>query len=278
MKKLLLTFAATVVLAACGQKSTPVQEEAAAPPPAAEAGEQTSAPTTAELDEAATAAQETTAPAQPAAPADSSLERMVAMPEAAQLPGGRWTAGKNYRPLSPSQPTAVAPGEVEVIEFMWLACGGCYQLNERVEAWAAKLPSYVKFRQEHVMWGPSHRALGKLLYTLEALGRHDLISKAFEEIHRKRNMLVSANDAQTQAMQLEFAKANGISEADWKREFAGFGVNTRLTRAEELTRRYRVESTPTFVVNGKYVTDVEMAGGAANLMQLLSDLAAAEKR
>lgn len=278
MKKLLLAVAAVAALAGCGQKSTPVEETATAPAPAdaPAPAPDAPAPTDAELDQAAAATQESAGTAE--APADTSLERMVAMPESAQLPGGRWKAGTHYRPIVPSQPTNVAAGDVEVIEFLWLACGGCYQVNERVDAWSTKLPGYVKFRKEHVMWGPSHRALGKLLYTLDALDRKELVAKAFEEIHRKGNNLVSANDNQTQQMQLAFAKANGIAEDAFKREYNGFAVNTRLQRAEELTRRYRIESTPTFVVNGKYMTDIDMAGGAAQLMQLLSDLAAAEKR
>lgn len=283
MKRLLLAFAATAALAGCGQNSTTAEDEAAvtAPPPAppvAEAGS-TTAPTDAELEQAATATQESAGATDAAeASTDASLERLVAMPEAAQLPGGRWTAGTHYRPIVPAQPTNAAPGEVEVIEFLWLSCGGCYALNERVESWRARLPEWVNFRQEHVMWGPAHRALGQLLYTLDALGRGDLVPKAFEEIHRKGNNLVAASEAQTQQMHLAFAKANGIPEADFKREYAGFAVSTRLQRAEELTRRYRIEHTPVFIVNGRYMTDVDMAGGAASLMQLLNDLTAAEKR
>lgn len=281
MKRLLLAFAAAAALAGCGQKSTPVETETAtAPPPqAAPADTTAAAPTDAELDQAATAAQESTGTTAAAdAPVDTSLERMVAMPETAQLPGGRWKAGTHYRPIVPAQPTNAAAGEVEVIEFLWLACGGCYALNERVVSWKSKLPAWVKFRQEHVMWGASHRLLGKLLYTLDALDQNALLGKAFEEIHRKGNMLVGNTEAQTTRMHLDFAKANGIAEADFTRAYNGFAVNTRLQRAEELTRRYRIESTPMFVVNGKYLTDVEMAGGAAQLLQLVDDLVAFEKR
>lgn len=281
MKKLLLAFAASVALAGCGQNQTPAgAETATAPPPAsAESTASTAAPTQAELDQQASATQEsagTTAAAD--APGDTSLERMVAMPESAQLPGGKWKAGTHYRPISPAQPTNAGAGEVEVIEFLWLHCGGCYALNERVESWKGKAPAWVKFRQEHVMWGPSYRLLGKLLYTLDALGRNDLVPKAFEEIHRKGNTLVASTEAQTQQQQVAFAKANGVSEADFLAAYNGFAVSTRLKRAEELTRRYRVEHTPVFIVNGKYMTDVDMAGGAAQLLQLVDDLTAFEKR
>lgn len=280
MKKLLLVVAAAAALAACGQKSEPVAQTPAAAPeemaPAPEAAPSSPAPTTAEIDRAAAATQESTDAV--AAPADASLERAVALPENVQLPGGKWKAGVHYRPLVPAQPTSVGPGEVEVIEFMWFHCGACYQLNERVTAWKGKQPAWLKFRQEHVMWGPAHRNLGKLLYTLDALGRNDLVAVAFEEIHRKGNLLVDNTDAKSAEKQLAFAKANGISEADFKREHNGFAVATRLQRAEELNRRYRIEQTPVFIVNGKYYTDTSMAGGGADLMQLISDLAASEKR
>ena len=128
------------------------------------------------------------------------------------------------------------------------------------------------------MWGDSHRALGRLLYTLEALQRADLIPAAFEELHRHRRPLVEADEAKTLALQVAFAKRNGIDEADFKREYNGFAVRTRLQRADDLTRRYRIDQTPVFIVNGKYYADTSMAGGPAQLTQLLDDLAAAEKR
>lgn len=278
MKKLLLILAAAVTVAACGQKSEPI--EPAAAPPAPQTADAATPPTTpatnADLDKAAAANQESAGGETTAG--DASLDRMVPMPASAQLPAGRWTVGKNYRPITPAQPTTAAAGEVEVIEFMWLACVHCYQLNERMTAWKARAPAWVKFRQEHVMWGPSHRELGRLLYTLEALKREDLVQAAFEHLHRDNLPLVDATEEKTLALQLAFARKNGLSEADYKREFNGFAVRTRLQRAEDLTRRYRVDQTPVFVVNGKYYTDVSMAGGPAQLTQLLDDLVAAEKR
>jgi thiol:disulfide interchange protein DsbA len=279
MKKLLLGFAAAAALVGCGQKSTPVEADAAATPaaPAEAPAPSTTAPSAAELDQAATAAQESEGAAAAAA-GDPSLERLVAMPESTQLPGGRWKVGTHYRPIVPAQATNVPAGQVEIIEFLWLACGACYSLNGHVQSWKAKLPEWVKFRQEHVMWGPSHRGLARLLYTLEVMGRADLVTAAFEELHRHGRNLVAANDAATEKLQVAFAKAQGLNEADFKREYKGFAVTTRLNEAEILGRRYPIDGTPAFVVNGKYLTMLDMAGDSASLMQLLSDLAAAEKR
>jgi hypothetical protein len=42
--------------------------------------------------------------------------------------------------------------------------------------------------------------------------------------------------------------------------------------------RYRVQTVPSVVINGKYKTDAIKAGSAANLIQLIDDLAASEHR
>ncbi len=130
------------------------------------------------------------------------------------------------------------------------------------------------------MWGPVHKQHAKLFYTIQALGRDkDLHAKIFDTIHRSEQPAGGQRRRREPARsQPHFAKANGISEADFKKAYNSFGVATALQRAEQLTRRYQVEGVPLMVVNGKYVTDVGMAGGHSNLLALLNDLAAAEKR
>jgi protein dithiol oxidoreductase (disulfide-forming) len=276
MNKLPVLVAVLALVAGCSQKNTPAP---ATETTAATSAAQTpaSAPTAEQIKQAAAAAQESGGAEE--SPGDASLERVAAMPEKAQLPGGKWKAGVNYLPIVPAQPTAAEPGQVEVLEVLWLGCPHCNELEPTIEAWRKKLPSHVKFVQEHVMWGPVHRAHGRLFYTLEVLGRDDLVAKAFDEIHRRNNILLSptGNDAQTLSVQQAFAVANGVKEADFKREYNGFAVNTRLQHAEEIMRRYRVETVPFIVVNGKYQTDVGMAGNHEKLVALIDDLVATEK-
>jgi protein dithiol oxidoreductase (disulfide-forming) len=279
MNKLpVIVLALAALVAGCSKKS---ETAASAESPAAAATPQapspSASPTADQIKQAAAAAQETGGTEE--SPGDASLERVAAMPESAQLPAGKWKVGVNYRPIVPAQPTSADPGQVEVLEVLWLGCPHCYELEPYIEAWRKKKPANVKFVQEAVMWGPAHRAHGRLFYTLQALGREDLVVKAFDEIHRRNNILLSptGNDAQTQSLQQAFAVANGVKEADFKREYSGFAVNTRLQRAEEVMRRYRVESVPLVIINGKYQTDVGMAGSPERLVSLIDDLVAAEK-
>jgi thiol:disulfide interchange protein DsbA len=269
-------------LAACGRNEpAPVADTplaAPAAPAAPDASASATAATPAALERAATANQETTEEAG-ADRGDARLERIAALPESAQLPAGKWKAGTNYVPVTPAQPTTAEPGQVEVLEVFWYGCGHCYTLDPFLENWNKNKASYVKFVRVPVTWGPVHRAHARLYYTLEALGKLETLhTVTFDEIHKRGNFLAANNEAQTRKLQTDFAKSQGISEAEFTRAYDSFGVNANLQRAEEITRRYRIEGVPVMFVNGKYQTDVAMGGGHGGLIELINDLAANEKR
>jgi thiol:disulfide interchange protein DsbA len=268
MKRLLLLIGLSAAFAGCGQKAATPPVEAT---PAATAAESTPAPATPE-------AQPQAAPAAAAEPVASPVAASASSGPATPIPG-HWQAGTNYHVITPAQATNVDPGQVEIIEFMWLGCPHCYEVNPYIEAWKKKLPAYVKFKQEHVTWDAQRLPHARLFYTIQALGgdADALVVKAFEEIHRKGNPLMAGNEANTERVQTDFAITNGVNAAAFKREYNGFAVNTSLQRANQLVRSYRVDQVPTFIVNGKYRTDVGDAGGSAKLTELLTDLAASEK-
>jgi thiol:disulfide interchange protein DsbA len=286
MKRALLLMALLAMgLAACSRHEEPPSAAPATEAPAANAPAPAPAPAPAAAPaqsetEQARGAQESSDGAANEKPesSDASLERIAALPADAQLPAGRWKPGVNYEPLVPGQPTSVEPGKVEVIEVMWLGCPHCYALEPYVKTWLKSKPANIEFTRVPVIWGPTHRAHAKLLYTLKALGRPDLIDKAFDTIQRERNPLVGGSDAETLQIEQAWATRNGISAADFANAYNSFSVSSDLARAEELTQRYRVQDVPFIVVNGKYTTDVEKAGSVANLFQLINDLAAAEHR
>lgn len=100
----------------------------------------------------------------------------------------------------------------------------------------------------------------------------------FEEIQRKNNMLFANDPAQTENLQAAFAKRHGIDEQEFRNTYRSMGVMTRMRRAEELARRYKVTGVPYMIVNGKYTADVGSAGGQDQLIALINDLAAREQK
>jgi thiol:disulfide interchange protein DsbA len=201
---------------------------------------------------------------------------------ATTTPPTPWQEGVNYTRLVPAQPTEVPAGQVEVLEFFWYACPHCYAIDPAVEAWLKTKPAYISFSRVHVMWSESHRALARLYYTLQTLGKLDqLHGEVFKEIHVHGDPLVAPdanNAAETEHMQMVFARKFGISEADFTKAYHSFAVDTALQRADQLVQRYRVEGVPTFVVNGKFTADVASAGGPDKLLTLVGDLAAQEHK
>jgi thiol:disulfide interchange protein DsbA len=194
-----------------------------------------------------------------------------------------WQEGINYTRLVPAQPTDAPAGQVEVLEFFWYGCPHCYALEPIIEAWAKTKPAYVTFTRVPVLWNAGDRALGKLYYAIQGLGKiEDLHSAIFKEIHVNNDPLVGANPEDTatnEHMALVFVRKYGIAEQDFRNKYEhDMGVDTAMQHADQLIERYRVTSVPDFVVNGKFITDVATAGSPERLISLINDLAAAEHK
>ena len=264
----LLCITLLVSLDACARSQAPVPNSTSSTPPAAASGAgsaPTSASTASQSSTAGAAMQESSSAAATASPGQAALERVTALPAAGQMPQTRWTAGVNYQPVVPAQPTDAAPGKVEVVEAFWFACPHCYALDSYLESWRKS---------------GKRRATARLFYTLQALGKEEALHSAvFSEIHEKGNALYMPGDeAGTLRLQTAFAVAHGISAQDFQTAYNSFSVTADMQRADDFSRRYHIDGVPRIVINGKYTTDVGMAGSEANLISVINDLAASEKR
>jgi protein dithiol oxidoreductase (disulfide-forming) len=279
-KPTLLLAALALMLGACSPEHTPTP--AAATPPDNGAATSTAAAATAPGQPPAS---ESVNPGDGTNRDEAALERVAPLAAAAQLPGGKWKAGINYRPIVPAQSTDSSPGRIEVIEVFWYACPHCYAIEPYLNSWLKTKPANVDFVRVPAMWQEVHRAHARLFYTLQALGKEDALhAKVLAAIFEQKNQLFVPGDAAaTQAEQVAFAKANGISEADFLKAYNSFSVQNSLQKADEIQTRYLVDTVPRFIVNGKYSTDVAMASGGKQegaedkLFALLDDLVASEK-
>jgi thiol:disulfide interchange protein DsbA len=287
-----LCFASAValMLCACGQKESapPAQQ----PAPAAEQQPAAASPEAAVTTDAAAAAAEAAAPQTPAAPAenisetdDGGEEPVPGTASSTTQPLLKLGAGSSRSPTSsafkegthyvkvvPAQPTTVSPGNVEVLEVFWYGCGHCFVLDPPLESWRKQgKPGYVEFARVPAMWNETTRMHARLFYTAEVLGKLEVLhTPAFREIHNKGNTLNTIEKITA------FFRENGVSPDEFQKAFSSFAVESKLQRADLLNRRYRIESVPTLIVNGKYRTDIGMAGGEQQLFALISELSASE--
>jgi protein dithiol oxidoreductase (disulfide-forming) len=70
-----------------------------------------------------------------------------------------------------------------------------------------------------------------------------------------------------------YAKQTGVKAEDFVAMAKSFSIETQIKRSDDYLRTYKVLSTPTLVVNGRYVTDVRSAGGPEQLIDLVRYLA-----
>ena len=183
----------------------------------------------------------------------------------------RFEAGKHYTALPSPQPTSTDAGKVEVAEVFMFSCPACFAFEPHVQAWLERNADYVNFVRIPAAWNPPAPLHARAYYTAEALGKAGELEPAFfDEIHTKRNML------ETEAKSAALCAQHGVDEATFKSTFNSFAVNAKLKRAEDLIARYRVESTPTVVVNGKFLTQGRQAGSYDAWFAIIDDLAARE--
>lgn len=283
----LLPLVALALLAACGKmESTP----AAQAPATTSAPEATAAapPTPEEATAQATAAEETATPAAPAETISETDDTQAAAAEqtattvqpslrlGGPAPGpptsSQFKEGANYKKVVPAQPTTAAPGRVEVAEVFWYGCGHCFALDPAVESWRGKSKAaYVDFVRVPAMWNEITRMHARVFYTAELLGKLDVLhALIFRQINVNGDQLNTVDKIKS------FFRQQGVSDEDFTRTFSSFAVESKLNRADGLNRRYRVQSVPMVVVNGKYTTDISSAGGEPQLFTLINELAAHE--
>jgi len=183
------------------------------------------------------------------------------------------TEGVNYKVLSPVVPPSTPPGRVEVVEVFWYACGHCYLLEPKLETWERSgKPAYVQLVRQPATWNEMLKTHARVFYTAELLGKlPQLHADIFREINLKGNRMDNPQSVEA------YFVSRGVPKADFQRAYSSFAVESKLRRADDLNRRYRITGTPTVIVNGKYVTDVGMAGSEEKLFEVINALAARDR-
>lgn len=185
--------------------------------------------------------------------AGAGLSLAVATPAFAQAP----VEGTHYIKLAqPVSPTLLPPaGKVDVTEFFWYECPHCNAFEPLLEPWARKLPADVAFRRVPVGFSARHQVAQKLFYALEDTGSFEAAHrKVFAAIHGQGMRLTSESDA------LALAAAVGLDKAKIADSYKSFQVNTKVTKARQLSDAYKVDGVPMLGVHGRYFTSASLAG------------------
>ncbi|SHH15350.1 thiol:disulfide interchange protein DsbA/DsbL [Massilia sp. CF038] len=166
--------------------------------------------------------------------------------------------GAEYTTLTAPQATQAVGNKVEVLEFFAYHCPHCYVIESDTAAWIKKQGSNIHFRRiAYPFQGPSDPET-HLFLTLEAMGKADEVSpKVFRAMHVERQRLIK-DDAILEWVK----KSSGLDNAKFLEAWNSFGVLTKLKQMPKIVNLYGINGTPTFVVDGKYVTSPSIVGAA----------------
>ncbi len=155
-------------------------------------------------------------------------------------------AGSDYKVLATPQSTD--SDAIEVMEFFAYGCIHCYTLEAKLEPWAKKLPKDVKFQRVPTPFKVHGIDSAPIFYTLEAmdlLGK--LHAKLFDAIHNEN--LIAANPS----VLAQWLTKQGVDAKKYQEIEKSFSVQSKVSRARLLTEGYKIDSTPTLAINGKYL-------------------------
>lgn len=186
---------------------------------------------------------------------------------------GAQGAQREVTPLNPPQPVE-NDGKIEVLEFFAYGCIHCANLEPKLAEWSARLPADVKVRRVPAVFPVRGIDTGPIFYTLEAMG---LLEKLHQKIFDAANLenVMLGNPATLN----KWLEKQGVDPKKYEEMLRSFSVQNKINRARKMSTDYKIQATPTLVVNGRYL--VEQVAGAerlfSNIEQLIADARAANK-
>jgi len=168
--------------------------------------------------------------------------------------------GVEYLTLSAPQPTDTG-NKVEVIEFFGYFCSVCNTFDPTFMEWKKRQGSNIVFKRVAVGFGSASIPQQKLFYTLDAMGKlEELHPKVFHAVHVER--LPLTRDEQI----FDFVEKNGINRAQFMEIFQSPAIDSYTKAATQLQAIFKIDSVPTIVIDGRYVTSPAMVDkGSPNL-------------
>jgi len=159
--------------------------------------------------------------------------------------------GVNYIELKPPQ-AVESSGKVEVLEFFWYRCPHCYALEPDLEAWAKRLPRDVQLKRIPGILNDDWGIDARIFYTLEAIGELERLHRPlFDTIHQQGGVRLRG-DAFAKWV-ADWLATQNVDMAKYDAAFRSFTVESKLRRAAQMSRAYRLDGVPTLVVQGRYL-------------------------
>ena len=159
--------------------------------------------------------------------------------------------GVDYDVLTTSvNKTAEPKGKVNVKEIFSFVCVHCRDLEPLLEK-ATQGNKSIDLQKIHAVWDGADDTIykfAKLSATFEVLKLNNLYVPAFTAIFNRENL----TDKQVLANFLQNNHLSAKQQTEFMQALNSFSVDAMVKQYGELTNRYNISGTPTFIIADKY--------------------------
>ena len=171
----------------------------------------------------------------------------------AQAQSNEPVAGTDYIEIPNGSPLDPVEGKVVVEEFFNYICPACNAFEPFFVAWEDKLPDYVEVVHIPAAFRQDFMSYARAYYAAESFGLVEKTHKAvYDAIHRE-HVIPAEGDRPDEARIANWYANYGVDADEFLKTMQSFGVDFKIRRATEHMQKSRVASTPSLVVNGKYL-------------------------
>lgn len=221
-----------------------------------------------------------------------SIACLAALALAASMPAHsaqQWTEGVNYFLIQPARTPSVPPGKIEVTEVFSYACPACNIFQPTMHKLKRAMPANVVVDYLPAAFNSAEDwPMFQLAYvTAQILGVdqqwHDAM---FDAVWKGGDL--SITDPSTRALKSRmptiedaaqfYSQHAGVPVEKFIATSKSFSADLKVRTDDDLIMGYKIDRTPTIVVNGKYRMHVESAGGPDQLIDLVKYLVAKETK
>ncbi len=179
--------------------------------------------------------------------------------------------GFEYQTLPTPWPNQ-SGGKIEVVEFFWYGCPYCNAMEPVLKAWMSRQAPDVVLRQVHPGMSAGWRMHQQMYFTLEVMGKVEALhDRIYEALH------MQMADLGKRDLIVDFVARNGVDRAQFLATFDSPEVRTRMAKANEMAKAFKLDGVPLFGVAGKYTTDTSMAGSREGALRVMDYLIARER-
>lgn len=186
-------------------------------------------------------------------------------------------AGKDYIEIPDGKPLKPIAGKVVVEEFFNYICPACFKFESEFSAWTKKVPAYVEVVHIPAAFRQDFENYAKVFYAAQILGVEEKSHQAVYNAVHVTSKLPGEGQTFDDDKIATFYTQYGVDPKQFLSTMKSFGVSTKVRIATEHLKSCKISSTPSLVINGRYLVTGKSFSDNLRIASYLIEKAHAER-